>query len=301
MRKIILLTAFLVASLFLNAQELRCNVTVNYNKIRDANSSVFTAMQTAVTQFMNERKWTEDSYGQSERIECNMVIQLDERVSTDEFKGSLTIQLRRPIYNSSYESALLNIMDNNFQVKYSEFQQLTFNESSNTDNLTSILAFYAYIILGMDYDSFSPNAGSIYFQKAMQLVSTAQSMSYPGWKSYENEQNRYWLAENLSNRAYSVFRQFTYDYHRKGLDKMTESPAQGRTVIAEGLVNLVKLYRTRPSLYLFNILFDAKRIEFINIFSESPTEELNRVVKALTEMDPANSAKYQQLKEKQVF
>ncbi|MFV0290525.1 MAG: DUF4835 family protein [Mangrovibacterium sp.] len=301
MNRIVFIIALILGASSLNAQELRCNVTVNYNKIREANQNTFKAMQTALTQFMNERKWTEDRYEKTELIECNMVIQLEEQVSTNEFKGSVNVQLRRPIYNASYESPLLNIKDKDFHVVYSEFEPLVYNESSNVDNLTSIMAFYAYVILGMDADSFSPNAGSIYFQKAMQIVNNAQGSSYGGWKSYENETNRYWLAENLNNRSYSAFRQLLYDYHRKGLDEMEKSFANGRSVVANSVVSLVKLYRTRPSLYLFTVFFDAKTSELLNIFSAAPIEELNRVVAALVEMDPANSANYQALKEHNAF
>ncbi|MFV0520972.1 MAG: DUF4835 family protein [Mangrovibacterium sp.] len=301
MEKIILLISFVITSLVVDAQELRCNVTVNYNKIKEANSNTFSTMQTALTQFMNERRWTSDVFEQPERIDCNLVIQLDEQVATNEFKGSVIVQLRRPIYDTSYESTLLNIKDNDFHIKYSEFEPLVFNESSNTDNLTSIMAFYAYIILGIDYDSFAPNAGDDYFQRAMHIVNNAQNTSYEGWKSYESEVNRYWLAENLTNRAYSVFRQSIYDYHRKGLDEMAHSSTDGRAVVADVISNLAKLYRTRPSLYLFNIFFDAKTTELINIFSGSSGEELNRAVKSLSEMDPSNSAKYRELKSKQSF
>lgn len=301
MKIIILLLSLFLVQPVLRAQELNCNVTVNYNKIREANPATFKTMQGVLTQFINERKWTSDEFTKSERIVCNMVIQLDEQVATNEFKGSINVQLRRPVFNASYETTLLNIKDDNFHIKYSEFEPLVFNESSNTDNLTNIMAFYAYVILGMDYDSFAPNAGSTYFQKAMQVVSNSQSSSFAGWKSYENEKNRYWLAENLNNRAYSAFRQLTYDYHRRGLDIMTNELANGRAVAADAVVSLVKLYRTRPSLYLFDIFFDAKTTELLQIFSESPIEELNKVVAALVEMDPSNSAKYKALKDKKAF
>ncbi|MFV0553087.1 MAG: DUF4835 family protein [Mangrovibacterium sp.] len=301
MRKLGLILSFLILSFALQAQELRCNVAVNYNKIKSANPNTFKEMQTALTQFMNERKWTADVFDKSERIACNIMIQLEEQIATNEFKGTVNVQMSRPVYNASYESPVLNIKDNNFHAVYSEFEPLVYNESSNTNNLTSILAYYAYIILGMDYDSFSPNAGAQYFEKAMQIVNDAQSTSYAGWKSYESENNRYWLAENLTNKAYSAFRQLTYDYHRKGMDLMTDRPADGRASIADGVVNLVKLYRTRPSLYLFTIFFDAKANELLQLFAESPAIELDRVVKALVEMNPSNSARYQALKEKQAF
>ncbi len=300
----ILLATILLFSLTVStqAQELRCNVAVNHNKIRSANTNTFKALQTALNEFVNNRKWTNDVFAQKERIECNIVIQLDEQISTDEFKGSINVQLRRPIYNSSLETTLLNIKDENFRIKYNESQQLIFNENSNSDNLTSIIAFYVYIILGMDYDSFSPNGGTEYFAKAMKIVDNAQSLPQAeGWRSYESNRNRYWLAENLTNRAYISFRQLTYSYHIKGLDKFEKDITDGRASIADALTQLRRLYRTRPNLYLFTIFFDAKTTELMNIFSGSQAEELNRVVEILNEIDPANSAKYNEMKDKFSF
>ncbi len=300
----ILLATILLFSLTVStqAQELRCNVAVNHNKIRSANTNTFKALQTALNEFINNRKWTNDVFAQKERIECNMVIQLDEQISTDEFKGSINVQLRRPIYNSSLETTLLNIKDENFRIKYNESQQLIFNENSNSDNLTSIIAFYVYIILGMDYDSFSPNGGTEYFTKAMKIVDNAQSLPQAeGWRSYESNRNRYWLAENLTNRSYISFRQLTYNYHIKGLDKFEKDITDGRASIADALTQLRRLYRTRPNLYLFTIFFDAKTTELMNIFSGSQAEELNRVVEILNEIDPANSAKYNEMKDKFSF
>lgn len=301
MRRIIIIVFLCAASIALQAQELRCTVTVNFNKIKGANPATFKAMQAALTQFVNERSWTTDQFSQEERIACNLIIQLDEQLSSNEFKGSIHLQQSRPVYNASYETPLLNIKDENFQVKYSEFEPLVYNELSNTDNLTSIVAFYVYIMLGMDYDSFSPQSGSAFFQQAMQIANHAQNSSYVGWKSSEDESNRYWLAENLTNRAYTAFRRLTYDYHRKGLDVMWDAPNEGRAVVADGILSLLKLYRNRPILSLFEIFFDAKTTELLHIFSESPAAELSRVVDALVEMDPANSSKYQTLKEKKAF
>ena len=302
MKKMIsLLIVVLIGISRVPAQELRCNVSISASKIQGANRNVFRTMQADLYEFMNNRKWTDHVYDSDERIECNIFIQLDEQASSDEFKGSMTVQLRRPVFNSSYETTLLNIKDKDFHVRYVEFQPMDFNETSNSNNLTSIMAFYAYVILGTDYDSFSPEGGTEYFQKAQQIVNNSQNSSYEGWKAYESERNRYWLVENLMNRSYSAFRQCTYRYHRLGLDKMSDKLAEGRAEIAESLRLLQRLFRNRPNLYLFPVFFDAKADELVNIFSGSYADEKNRMLTLLNEIDPSNGTKYEKIKQDNTF
>jgi len=202
------------------SQELRCNITVSAARIQGANRQLFRTMQSDIYEFMNQRKWTNHVYTYEEKIRCNILIRLDEQVSSDEFKGSIQVQLKRPVFNSSYETTVLNIKDNDFHCRYVEYQPLEFNETSNRDNLTNILAFYAYIILGFDYDTFSPEGGTAYFEKAQSIVNNSQNARERGWKSFESERNRYWLIENVLNASYSDFRSCMYTYHRKGLDIM---------------------------------------------------------------------------------
>lgn len=282
-------------SAFIQAQELRCNISISAQKIQGANRTMFETMQTDLYEFMNNRKWTDHQYAMDERIECNFFINLDEQISSDEFKGTIQVQARRPVFNSSYETVLLNIKDNDFHAKYVEYQTLEFNETSNKDNLTNILAFYAYIVLGMDYDSFSPDGGTEYFQKAQMIVNNSQNAREKGWKAYESERNRYWLVENLLNKSYSAFRNCTYQYHRQGLDLMADKAPEGRGVIAESLKSIQKVFRTRPSLYILQVFFDAKSDELVNIFSKSFPDERNRVVAILNECDPSNGSKYEKI------
>ncbi|WP_321289365.1 DUF4835 family protein [uncultured Sunxiuqinia sp.] len=279
------------------AQELRCNISVSAQQIKGANQNAFRTMQADLYEFMNNTKWTDHVYSMDERIECSIYIRLTEQVSSNEFKGSIQVQLRRPIFNSDYESPLLNIKDNNFHVEYVEFQNMEFNETSNRDNLTNIMAYYAYIILGMDYDSYSPNGGTEYFQKAQQIVNNVQNVRYSGWKAYESERNRYWLIENLLNKSYSSFRDCTYQYHRQGLDRMSNQIEEGRAQIAESLKSIQKVFRSRPSLYILQIFFDAKSDELVNVFSKSYPDERNRVLAILNEVDPSNGSKYEKIKE----
>jgi hypothetical protein len=277
------------------AQELRCNISISAQKIQGANKQVFETMQSDLYEFMNNRKWTDQKFAMDERIECNIFINIEEQISSDEFKGYIQVQLRRPVLNSSYETILLNIKDNDFQAKYVEYQTLEFNETSNKDNLTNILAFYAYVILGMDADSFSSEGGTEFFQKAMAIVNNSQNAREKGWKAFESERNRYWLVENILNKSYSGFRSCTYQYHRQGLDLMSEKAPEGRGAIAESLKSIQKVFRSRPSLYILQVFFDAKSDELVNIFSNSFPDERNRVSVILNECDPSNGTKYEKI------
>jgi hypothetical protein len=301
MKRAFLLVIFLCLSTLLFSQELRCNVTVSSQRIQGANRQLFRTMQSDIYEFMNQRKWTNHVYTYDEKIKCNVLIRLDEQVSADEFKGSVQVQLKRPVFNSSYETTVLNIKDNDFQCRYVEFQPLEFNETSNRDNLTNILAFYAYIILGFDYDTFSPEGGTSYFEKAQAIVNNSQNAREKGWKSFESERNRYWLIENVLNKSYSDFRSSMYTYHRQGLDIMSERPEEGRANIANSLRDIQKVFRRRPSLYILQMFFDAKADELVNVFSKSFPDERNRVMTILNEVDPSNGSKYEKIAENEGF
>ena len=293
------LTYFVLMILGMNqlfAQELRCNISISAQKIQGANRTMFETMQSDLYEFMNNRKWTDQKYSMDERIECSFFITLDEQLSSDEFKGSIQVQARRPVFNSSYETILLNIKDKDFHAKYVEYQTLEFNETSNKDNLTNILAYYAYIVLGMDYDSFSSEGGTEFFQKAQTIVNNSQNAREKGWKAFESERNRYWLVENILNKSYSGFRACTYQYNRQGLDMMAEKAPEGRAAIAESLKLIQKVFRARPSLYILQVFFDAKSDELVNIFSgNSFPDERNRVSVILNECDPSNGTKYEKI------
>jgi hypothetical protein len=298
MKKVLLIAGIVLFSTGIGmSQELRCNISVSAEKITATNRNLFMTMQSDLYEFMNNRRWTEHSYTMEERIECNIFIRLDEQISADEFRGTMQVQVKRPIFNSTYESTLLNIKDNDFQCKYVEFQPLDFNETSNRDNLTNIMAFYAYIILGFDYDTFSPEGGSAYFEKAQAIVNNSQNAREKGWKAYESERNRYWLVENIMNRSYAGMRDCLYKYHRTGLDVMADKAEEGRANIAEALRSVQQVFRRRPSTYILQVFFDAKSDELVNIFSKSYPDERNRVLAILNEVDPSNGTKYEKIKE----
>lgn len=294
---LIILSAYVLSS----AQELNCNVQVVTQQIQGTNKEIFRTLQAAVYEFVNTRTWTNNVYSYSERIECNILINLTDQISSDEFKGTIQMQARRPVYNTTYNSTMFNFIDNNFHIRYVEFEPLEFNETSYLSNLTSILAYYVYIIIGLDNDSFSPEGGSLCFEKAEAIVMNAQNAPFAGWKPYEGSgnKNRYWLIKNILDVEYSPVREFFYRYHRMGLDKLESATNEARIEIIEGLRLLQEVYRKKPDPYLFllQIIFDAKADEFVNVFSESFTEEKDRVLKILKEIDPSNSRKYEKINE----
>jgi len=278
----------------LKAQELDCRIQVNSSQIQGSNKTVFEEMQKALYEFMNNRLWTKNVFGTEERIECSFLLNLSTQVSSDEFKGTLQVTASRPVYNSGYKSTLLNYVDKNIQFRYAEGEVLDFNESTHHE-LTSLFAYYAYIIIGLDYDSFSMMGGSPYFEKAEKIVNNAQSSTSVGWKAFESKKNRYWLTENLLNTVYSPIREYSYTYHRLGMDIMSQKPNDGRGVIANGLSGLLKVHRQKPASFLMQLFFDAKSDEIVNILSQSNTSEAIRAYNILKEVDPTNDAKYQKI------
>ena len=281
------------------AQELYCNVQVSAQKIQGSNREIFQSMQRDIYEFMNSMVWTDNVFSFAERIECNLLINLDEQLSADEFRGTIQVQLSRPVFNTTYESTVLNFVDNNFQFRYVEFQPLEFNPNSHTSNLVSVLAYYAYMLIGMDFDTYSQGGGTPYFQIAEKIVTNAQNAPEQGWKPYDGSRNRnrYWLVKNILDTEYSGVRQFIYLYHLRGLDRMESDMTQARTEIYESLRRLQEVYRRRPDpfMYYMTVIIDAKADEIVNIFSQGFPEEKNRVVQILNEIDPANETKYQKI------
>jgi hypothetical protein len=281
------------------SQELNCNVQISAQRIQGSNREVFENMQRDIYDFMNNTVWTNNVFSYSERIDCNILINLTDQISADEFNGTIQIQTRRPVYNTTYNSTLLNFIDNNFRFRYVEFQPLEFDPTVHRSNLVSVLAYYTYIILGFDYDSFAPLGGTEYFQMAEKIVSNAQNAPEQGWKPYDGSRNRnrYWLVKNVLDKEYEGVRRFIYEYYINGLDKMESKPAEARASMVESLRLIQDVYRRKPDpfMYLVQIVVDAKSDELVNIFSESFPEEKSRVVQILTEIDPANKSKYEKI------
>jgi hypothetical protein len=248
---------------------------------------------------MNNRKWSNFNFKAEEKIECTMLLTINERLSGDEFRGNLNIVLRRPVLNTAYNSVLLNYVDKGFQFRYVEFQPLDYSDGTFSSNLTSVMAYYSYIFLAFYFDSFSPSGGATYFEKAQEVVTAAQNAPEPGWKAFENEKNRYWLVNNYQNPANAGLREFAYRYHHQGLDQMYEKVDLGRTSITESLGYLQKVYNAKPGLFALQLVYDAKRDEIVNIFSDQRVAPMEKttVVNMLKDIDPANSSKYQAILE----
>jgi hypothetical protein len=277
------------------AQELNCTVSVISPQVQNTEKRIFETLQNDIRQFLNSTSWTNDSYKLEERIACSILITVTERISSDKFKASIQVQVSRPIFNTSYSSVLMNVNDQDFTFNYVESQQLQFQENQHISNLTSVLAYYAYMIIGMDYDSFSEKGGEPYFQKAFQIVNNAQNEAERGWKSADGSKNRYWLVENLLNARFDNFRKVLYRYHRLGLDVMQADIESGRRTIFESLPDLKKIRQSEPNSYLLQSFFTAKADEFVNIFSQGLPDTKNKASQLLMEMDPSNSNKYQKI------
>lgn len=289
----------LLLDMGVRAQELKCNIQIVTQQIQGTNKLVFQTLQTAIYEFMNNTNWTNHVYAFDERIECNLMFNITDQLSADEFKGTLQIQSRRPIFNTNYNTVMLNYVDNDIHFRYVEFAPLEFDVTQHLSNLTSVLAYWAYIIIAMDYDSFAFLEGNPFFAQAEAIVANSQNVREAGWKPFESldHKNRYWLVTDFLNDSYKPIREFNYRYHRQGFDVMDGKVAEGRAVIAESLENLQEVYRNRPDpfMHVLKVVLDAKADEFINIFSESFTEERNRAVNILQEIDPANKTKYEKI------
>lgn len=245
--------------------------------------------------FLNGRKWINDAILPQERLDCNFILNITAWDGGSTFSGELQVQSSRPVYNSSYTTTLLNINDKDFDFTYTEGQTIDYSDRNFLNNLSSVMAYYAYIIAGFDYDSFSRYGGSPYFALAQQVVINAQTSSYKGWKAFDDNVNRYWLAENLNNKIYAPLRGFMYDYHRNGLDIMADNAANGRRNITGLLPVLAQTDRQRLGATFPLIFFTAKSDEMVSIFSAADPQERFQAMTVLTQADPANGIKYQAL------
>ena len=294
MKRKLLIISFIVLGVALMAQELNCNLQINSDKVQGSNKEVFKTLQKEANEFINNRRWTDLTYAEEERIDCNINIIISS-AEGDTYRSELTVQSRRPVYNSSYFSSLLNFKDNSFIFTYKEFDPLEFSPTSLQSNLTAVLAYYAYLIIGYDMDSYSRLGGTPYFQAAENIVTQAQSSDWAGWKAFENDKNRYALINNIMDEAFKKYRNFFYEYHRLGLDEMTINATNGRAKIAEGLPLLREAKRARPSAVVISAFLDAKNDELINIFAEGSQKEKETAVEILTDINPTAANRYEQI------
>ena len=295
MKQLIFILSLFLMTISIQAQELNCTVNINSDQVQGTNKSVFNTLQKSISELINNRKWTELTFANSERIECTMTI-IVQKVESDVFSAQIQVQSRRPVYNSTYNSPIFNYKDNDFTFSYKEFDQLEINANTINNNLTAVLAYYVYIIIGYDLDSYSRLGGTAAFQSAESIVNAAQGSDLgKGWKAFESTKNRYALINNLLDEAFKKYRNFFYEYHRLGLDEMTSNATNARGRIVEGLPLLREANRARPSAIVISSFLDAKNDELINIFSKATTKEKTDAVQVLSDINPTQTARYEQM------
>lgn len=285
-----------------NAQELNARVTVMSNKVGTAvDKKVFNTLQNQLTNFLNTRKWTNDNYRVVEKIECSFIINIESVTEPNVYKASIAIQAARPVFNSSYKSAIINFQESDLSFKYIEFQPVEFNDSrvqgteASVANLTAVFAFYAYTIIGMDNDSFSPKGGEINFSKAQNIVTNApEGKGINGWRVFDGLRNRYWLNENLVNSRYNIIHDIIYMYYRNGLDKMYDNESEARSNILQALIQLKAFNKENPNTMILQFFMQGKSQEIIGIFKNAMPLDKSRVIEIASEIDIVNAAKYKQ-------
>ena len=295
---VIILSLFLVGTSIL-AQELKCTITINSDQVQGTNKEVFNTLQRSIEEYVNTLRWTNMTFQEKERIECSMLLVV-KSVQDNMYTCEFTCQSRRPVWGTSYSTPLLNIKDKYFIFSYQEYDRLDYQQTTFTTNLTALLAYYCYLIIGHDMDSFSKLGGTPCFQACESIVNAAQSASLEtseaaGWKAFESNRNRYALISNIMDEAFKKYRLFYYEYHRHGLDEMVNNVANGRARIAKEMTVLKEAYNARPGTYVINTFLDAKSDELANIFEQGTTEEKKQVYDLLMLIDPTRQTTYDKI------
>lgn len=296
MKKLSLLIFFAGVLLQVRAQELKATVKVVAQKVTDVDPTIFTALESSVNQFLNNTRWTSDVFSPEERIECSFLINITDARSQESFVADLTVGSRRPVYGSAFFCTMFNHKDLDFNFTYVPFQPMEFSETSFLNNLTSVLSFYVYIILGLDYDSFSPEGGTIYFNRANQIVQNAQQASEPGWRSIDRAgRNRFTLSEEILNPAFRNFRTFQYKYHREAFDHFYNDFEKSRAKAVEALLGIEDIFKQRPNAFLLQVFFNSKRDEVISMMKDAPLVEKQNLVQVMRRIDGANASRWDEL------
>lgn len=296
----------LLAGYKAGAQELSCKVRVMYDKIQaqGTDRDLFTNLERAITEFMNSRKWTDDQFGTNEKIECNILLNLTSKIDQQSFAGTLNIQSSRPVYNTGYNTPTVNFIDRDVQFSYSQFAPLQFNDNrvsgndAMSSNLTAILAYYAYLVIGLDYESFSPKGGTDFFKKAQNIVNSApeSGKTIQGWKAVEGNRNRYWIIDQMLSPRFEKFREFWYTLHREALDNMYKKPEESRKLVLKGISDLQQLNKENPGSILLQFFFNAKSDEMAGVVSQVAQQERTQYISMLQQIDVPNTQKYHSLK-----
>jgi len=295
MRRLLFLCSLVCSSLIVQAQELNCTVTVDAEQSGQPNQQVFRTLEQQVTEFINNSKWTDKAYNNQERIDCNMTIIITEYTG-DSFGATLQIQSSRPAYGSTYDSPVYNYNDKQFNFRYIEFQPLNFNINSFDSNLISVIAYHVYTIIGLDADTFELNGGQEYFEVAKQIINTAASGNFSGWRATDGVQSRYRYNDALLSNVYKEFHDAMYDYHRLGIDKMHENPKEAKVEIVKAIEKLKSINDRRPNSFLLRTFFDAKSDEIQAIFSGGPQVEIVSLVENLNRMAPTKRTNWAEIK-----
>ncbi len=297
----ILLSFLLIGTVNLNlsSQELNFSVKINTQKVQKADPVIFETLTQTMLEFLNNQKWTDDVFQLDEKINCNLLLTIQEEVSETGFKAELAIQSSRPVFNSNYETPLLNYIDKEVSFSYQQFQPLQFSRNTFNDNLSAILSFYVYVILGLDYDSYEPRGGENYFQIAQEIVNNIPqgvADANSGWRSLDGDRNRYWMIENILSPRVRIFRESFYNYHRQGLDYMAGDIEKGRGAIKTALEAIVGVTKSYPNSMIIQMFANSKANEIIEIYKVSPQEERTVISQILSGLDPANANRYRVLR-----
>ncbi|MDA9003098.1 DUF4835 family protein [Flavobacteriaceae bacterium] len=295
MKHLVLIFLFLVSLIPLKAQELNAQVIVNSDLVNQTNQQIFKTLERSLNEFMNTQVWTNQELLKQEKITCSFVFNLT-GYSNDQFEATLQVQSERPVFDSNYDTPIFNFLDRDIVFSYQEFQPIFFNQSSFESNLVSLLSFYAYVIIGLDADTFQINGGSNFYEQALQIVSLAQVTSRKGWKPSDGIRNRFWLIDSLRSNTFREYRQALYRYHREGLDQMTSKPLEGKEALMEAIQMLDPLFRRRPNAFLLQVFFDAKVEEIVNLFSEGPEVDFKATETVLKRIAPFFGSRWKQIK-----
>jgi hypothetical protein len=297
MKKLYLLIAGLTLCLWLPAQELDVSVSINTPKLQTADPKVFETLKTTLEEFMNNQKWTGDVFEQEERIKVDIVMTISKELAANTFEAELSFQSIRPVFGSTYQTPMFKHLDKDVTFTYQQYQPLEYSQTSFIDNLSSVMSYYAYIIIGLDYESFSPFGGEPYFQTAQDIVNRVPptiSSSVPGWRSVDGNRNRYWLVENLLSPRVRPYRQAIYDYHRQGLDVMHNDVTTGRAVMALAIESLNDVNKTYPNSMILQVFASSKADEIIEIFKAAGPQEKDKIVRTMEKVDPPKASAYRQ-------
>ena len=300
-RYIAIFLVSLIGIASLHAQEINCTVTINSDQIEGSNKQVFGTLKTAIEEYMNQNRWTNMTFAEQEKIECSMMLVI-KAVADNMYSCEMTLQSRRPVYGTTYTTPLLNFVDRNFNFTYQEFDRIEYQQNQFTTNLTAMLAYYCYLIIGHDMDSYQRLGGTPFFEQCENIVNACQSASMDnseqkGWLAFDSNRNRYALINNLLDEAFKKYRNYYYEYHRLGLDEMSGNVANGRARIAEGISVLKEAYRARPATYVINTFLDAKADELVDIFKKGTDKEKKEVYDLLVDIDPTRQSTYDRMNE----